>query len=211
MRFVRFEVFTAVTILSMRFVTHHVIFEVFTVEAMKSSVFWAMPCNLVKVSWYSGGTCHFHLQCWRANQARKQHQAGSMHICLLHAGFLFGIIFEPKDRSATFLQNVNWISLDCTGYIPADKAWLLQVYIIKAHPHICKVKSSVTTVTRLLTGQPGFNSCKGKHFFSGLYSIQSSSGAYDTRYPIHIRSSMGRTDVGCMKSIMLPSLWYIFV
>jgi hypothetical protein len=51
------------------------------VVVMKSSVFWAMPCNPLNVNQHFGGTCHFHLRGWRVSQTRNHHEAGSkLHI-----------------------------------------------------------------------------------------------------------------------------------
>jgi hypothetical protein len=41
--------------------------------------------------------------------------------CLLHAGFLLGLFFNPEDRGNIFLQYVYWLSSDCTVFIPEDR------------------------------------------------------------------------------------------
>lgn len=51
---------------------------------MKSSVFWdIMPCRPLKVIWCFGGICRLHLQGWRVNQVRSQHEPDMDHLYLL--------------------------------------------------------------------------------------------------------------------------------
>jgi hypothetical protein len=35
--------------------------------------------------------------------------------CLLHAGFLLGLLFNPEDGGDMFLWNVSWLLRDCTA------------------------------------------------------------------------------------------------
>jgi hypothetical protein len=44
---------------------------------LKCSVLWDIMCNLLKVTWRFGGTCHLHLQGGRLSHARNQPKAGS--------------------------------------------------------------------------------------------------------------------------------------
>jgi hypothetical protein len=38
--------------------------------------------------------------------------------CLLHSGFSLDLLFNPTDRSDTFLRNVGWLSVDYTTLYP---------------------------------------------------------------------------------------------
>jgi hypothetical protein len=75
---------------------------------MKTSVYWHIkPCNPLKVNRRFGGICH-HLQGWRVNQERKQHEAGIKS----------GLLLYPEDGGDMFLQNVELLSTDCTALEP---------------------------------------------------------------------------------------------
>jgi hypothetical protein len=56
------------------------------------------------------------------NQARNRHEGGSKY--LLHAGFLHGIFFDPKDGGDMFLQNVNWLSKHYTLLYPRRQLFI---------------------------------------------------------------------------------------
>jgi hypothetical protein len=62
--------------------------DVLTAVPMKNSAFWDITlCSLLKINRRYGGMCHFGC-------------------CLLHAGFLVGLIFDPEDGGDIFLRNV---------------------------------------------------------------------------------------------------------
>jgi hypothetical protein len=53
-----------------------------------------VPCSPIKVNQRFGRTYHTHLQCQRINQAGSKK---SFACYLLHAGFLFGLFFDPEN------------------------------------------------------------------------------------------------------------------
>jgi hypothetical protein len=57
-------------------------------------------CNPLKVNWRFGGTCC--LRGWSIS-----HESW-----LLHAGFLLGLLFNPKDEGVMYFRNVGWPSTD---------------------------------------------------------------------------------------------------
>jgi hypothetical protein len=68
--------------------------EVFTAMNMKSFTFWDIkPCSLMKSQ-----------PPFRRNTSHSAH-------CLLHAGSLLGLLFNPEDGRDTFLRNVSLLSL----------------------------------------------------------------------------------------------------
>jgi hypothetical protein len=38
--------------------------------------------------------------------------------CLLHAGFLLGLLYSPEDRGDVFLPNIGWLSTDYSALYP---------------------------------------------------------------------------------------------
>lgn len=67
---------------------------------MKTSFFWdIMLYSPAKVSHCFGGTC--------------RHSS-----CLLHADFLLGIVFIPRDGGDMFQRNVSRLSQSCTVFHP---------------------------------------------------------------------------------------------
>ncbi|PNF17204.1 hypothetical protein B7P43_G06595 [Cryptotermes secundus] len=64
-------------------------FEVFTVMAMGSSIFWdVIPSSLMKIKPYFGGT--YHPACWPQ-----------------HAGFMLDLLFDPEDGIYFFLWDIG--------------------------------------------------------------------------------------------------------
>jgi hypothetical protein len=45
----------------------------------------------------------------------------SQAFCLLHAGFLFCLIFNPEDGADILLRNTGWLSADYTTLYPEDR------------------------------------------------------------------------------------------
>jgi hypothetical protein len=60
--------------------SHYTWCEAIIVTVIKSSIFWnKTPCNLLKINWLFGGTCHLPPQGWRISQASsKQKLFGSL-------------------------------------------------------------------------------------------------------------------------------------
>jgi hypothetical protein len=74
-------------------------FEVFTAVLMNSSSFWDItPYSLLKVNRRFGRIYHLHLQGWNVSRARNKRTC-----YVFHAGFLFGLLFNPKDGGGMFL------------------------------------------------------------------------------------------------------------
>jgi hypothetical protein len=81
--------------------------DVLKAVATESSVFWdIIPCSLVEANQHSGEPYCFHPQSRRVCQARNHHESGSKQsscaYCLLHAGFLLGLLFNPEDGGDMF-------------------------------------------------------------------------------------------------------------
>jgi hypothetical protein len=75
---------------------------------IRSSIFWDIkPYGPVKVSPCFKGTYRLHLHYRRLIQARNQHEASSIACCLLHAGFLLGLLFNPEDEGLIFPRNMS--------------------------------------------------------------------------------------------------------
>jgi hypothetical protein len=55
-----------------------------------------MPCSIFEDNQCFEGTSCLHLQGQRISQARNQNKAG-IEQCLIHAGFLLGLLLDPKD------------------------------------------------------------------------------------------------------------------
>jgi hypothetical protein len=69
--------------------------EINTVGYLKFSVFWDItPCIPLKANRRFGGTCCLHLQNQRISYA----------CCLLYAGILIGLFYDPKDEGGMFLR-----------------------------------------------------------------------------------------------------------
>jgi hypothetical protein len=67
----------------------------------KSSGFWDItPCSTVKVNRRFGGT-----------------------YCLLYAGFLHGLLFNPEDEGDAFIRTVGSVSADYTALYPRRKKY----------------------------------------------------------------------------------------
>jgi hypothetical protein len=65
---------------------------IYTITFMKSCVFWdIMPCGPLKVNQHFREICRLYLQ-------------GSKH-CLVHDGFLLGLLFNPEDGEDRTLHN----------------------------------------------------------------------------------------------------------
>jgi hypothetical protein len=76
------------------------------------------PCSPVKGDRYFLETCCLHLQGRRLSQPlNSMNQTGSA-CCLLHAGFLLGLLFDPENRDDMFLRNVGWLSTVYTALHP---------------------------------------------------------------------------------------------
>jgi hypothetical protein len=79
--------------MSLRFVhlKGNIGFEVFTAVVIKSNIFWDItPCGPLKVNRRFGGTYRLHL----------------LATCF-HAGFLLGLVVDPKYAGDMFLRNVG--------------------------------------------------------------------------------------------------------
>jgi hypothetical protein len=76
-------------------------FEVLIAVAMKSSIFLDITqCSPVKVNRHFGGTYHLCLQGQGISKACSA-------CCLLHAGFLLGLLFDTEEGSDMFLRNLG--------------------------------------------------------------------------------------------------------
>jgi hypothetical protein len=64
-------------------------------------------CSPWKISRHFWGTAHLHVQGQRISKARNQHESRSQAGLCFHAGFLFGLFFDPEDGGDMFLQNVS--------------------------------------------------------------------------------------------------------
>jgi hypothetical protein len=67
-------------------------------------------CNLVEDNQLFGETYNLHLQGQRVNQ--------SCAYCLLLAGFMLGLLFDPEDGGTTFHQSVGGLLPDYTALHP---------------------------------------------------------------------------------------------
>jgi hypothetical protein len=91
----------------------HLGFEFLRVVVMKSPVFWHIKlCGPMRVNARFGGTCRLHLQCWW-RQARNKQDVDS---CLLHAGFLLGLLCNLEYGGEILLRNVGWLSANYTVF-----------------------------------------------------------------------------------------------
>jgi hypothetical protein len=73
----------------------------------KCEEFWIRTQHsTLKVKRRFGRTYLLRLYCWKISQERNQHDADSFACCLLHAGFLFGLLFNSEDGGDIFLRKV---------------------------------------------------------------------------------------------------------
>jgi hypothetical protein len=87
-------------------------FIIFMIPDMRNKIFvrsfiiWDIKlCAPVKVNPCFSGTYRLHLHGRRLNQAGNQHEASSIACCLIHAGFLLGLLFNHEDGGVMFLRN----------------------------------------------------------------------------------------------------------
>jgi hypothetical protein len=66
--------------------------------------------NLLKVNQWFGGTCQLHPQGWILSRSRNGYAC-----CLLHVGFLLGILLSSEDEGDMFLQKVCQLSIHWGG------------------------------------------------------------------------------------------------
>jgi hypothetical protein len=86
-------------------------FEVLSMVAMKSSIFWDITlCSLCKVNWCSKGTCHLQAWVWQQAEPISLIDASRWFSCLTHSSTL--------QMEVTCLQNVSWLTI--WHYIPED-------------------------------------------------------------------------------------------
>jgi hypothetical protein len=97
-------------------------FKVISSVIKKSYIFWDMKSyNPVKLNPHFGGACGLHLRVRSISQPGNQHETGSKKRpdrCLLHAGFLVGLLINPEDEGDMFFRNVSLISLFYTALYP---------------------------------------------------------------------------------------------
>jgi hypothetical protein len=76
---------------------------------MNTAIFWNTTLySPLRVNWLFGGTCRLHLQGW-----------GMSRICLLlHAGFLFDLLFDLELGDEMFFRNVVRFSTHYTSLYP---------------------------------------------------------------------------------------------
>jgi hypothetical protein len=51
-------------------------------------------------------------------------EQGSFACCVLHAGFLLGLLFNPEDGGDMFLPDVGWLSTDYTALYPRRQLFI---------------------------------------------------------------------------------------
>jgi hypothetical protein len=91
-----------------------------TAMVMKRCIFWDIgltPRSLVKGNRRFGGTCYLHLQGRRISST----------CCLIHAGFLLGLILDPEDGSHILPRNFGRLSPDYTAL--CSRRWSSSVFI----------------------------------------------------------------------------------
>jgi hypothetical protein len=121
-------------------------FEVLSAVITKSSLWDIMPCSPVKVIWLRWRTYRLHLHGLKTKRSKKP-----AWLCLLHAGFVLGLLFISESRRSMFLRNVGWFSSECTALnyrrlISSSNNF--NVYII----HRCRSAQTITKDTiRTLT------------------------------------------------------------
>jgi hypothetical protein len=103
-------------------------------HSLKSYIFWDItPCSPLKINRRFGRIYRLHFQC-RMNHVKNQHEAGSKQSSVsffLHAGSLFGLLFDPKDGGDMYLRNVGWYSTDYTAlYSRRFLSWRLLFCIL---------------------------------------------------------------------------------
>jgi hypothetical protein len=82
---------------------------------MLSIIFWdVMKCSPVEIHDRFGGTYCLPLQ----NRRVSQQRVGGFVCCLLLAGYVLGLLFDPEDGDSTFPRNVNQLLPDYTKSIP---------------------------------------------------------------------------------------------
>jgi hypothetical protein len=112
--------------------------------SLNSSVFWHItPCSPVKVNGCFGGTHRLHLQGRGVSRARNQAW------CLLHVLFFLGLFVDTEDGGNMFLQNVGWLSPECTAL--SQKTELCVTTVVKpSTPSFTSLISLQTEVLLLL-------------------------------------------------------------
>jgi hypothetical protein len=70
-----------------------------------------MLCSTVKITYVSEEHIIFRAEVQAKHKTSLKHWSG---FCLLHAGFLFGLHFNPEDGGDIFLPNVSWITPEYT-------------------------------------------------------------------------------------------------
>jgi hypothetical protein len=92
--------------------------EVLLLVTVKSSILWyTTPYCPVKFYRHFKGLC------------RKQIAA----YCMLHAGLLLGLLFDPEDGGDMFLRNVSWLSPGYKTFYPRKQNSLNLLFLFRDH------------------------------------------------------------------------------